>query len=350
MHSSPPPRDSGTDPHDARLTPLLEAATEGEVARAIEALLAGEVDRVARDVVRRELSHSPAGVAYIEDVVADVRLRLMRKLAGLPGTSGAEGAIQNLSAYVAVVAENACHAFLRVQYPERTRFRNRARYALSHHPDTALAPDEAGVWRCQCRRAVRTAPAAGATQALLDDPAGWLSRQRIDLNQPLPALLVAIVARCDRPVEFDRLVDALTAVLGIVDVPPRDRRDDAGPAREAADPSLNISGLLELRQSLASVWREIAQLPSRQRAALLLNLRDPEGGAVLHLLPGTGVVALGGVAAALEMSEGELAALWDRLPLDDLSIAAQLSLSRQQVINLRKAARARLARRLQGMK
>jgi DNA-directed RNA polymerase specialized sigma24 family protein len=349
MHSAPPPRPSGTDHHDDRLTPLLEASTEDEVARAIEALLAGDLEKVARDVVRRELSHSPAGVAYIEDVVADVRLRLVRKLASLPGTSGAEGAIQNLSAYVAVVAENACHAFLRVQYPERTRFRNRARYALSHHPDTTLTPDAGGVWRCQCRR-VRTAPTAGATQALLDDPAGWLSRQRIDLSQPLPALLVAIVTRCDRPVEFDRLVDALAVVLGIVDVPPRDRRDDTAPAREAVDPGLNISGVLELRQSLAGVWREIEQLPVRQRAALLLNLRGPEGGAVLHLLPGTGVVAMSGLASALELTDTELAALWNQLPLDDLSIAAQLGLSRQQVINLRKAARARLARRVQGMK
>jgi hypothetical protein len=40
-----------------------------------------------------------------------------------------------------------------------------------------------------------------------------------------------------------------------------------------------------------------------------------------------------------------LSALWDQLPLDDLSIAARLGVTRQQVINLRKAARARLARR-----
>jgi hypothetical protein len=34
------------------------------------------------------------------------------------------------------------------------------------------------------------------------------------------------------------------------------------------------------------------------------------------------------------------------LPLDDLELAAHLAVTRQQIINLRKAARARLARRL----
>jgi hypothetical protein len=41
-----------------------------------------------------------------------------------------------------------------------------------------------------------------------------------------------------------------------------------------------------------------------------------------------------------------LRTLLTRLPLDDLTIAARLGLTRQQVINLRKSARLRLARRL----
>jgi hypothetical protein len=38
--------------------------------------------------------------------------------------------------------------------------------------------------------------------------------------------------------------------------------------------------------------------------------------------------------------------LWKELPLDDLTIAGRLGATRQQVINLRKSARARLVRRL----
>ena len=46
------------------------------------------------------------------------------------------------------------------------------------------------------------------------------------------------------------------------------------------------------------------------------------------------------------MPAPELAALWPDLPLEDAAIAERLGLTRQQVINLRKSARARLGRRM----
>jgi hypothetical protein len=44
----------------------------------------------------------------------------------------------------------------------------------------------------------------------------------------------------------------------------------------------------------------------------------------------------------------EFAAMWNRLPLDDLTIAERLGVNRQRVINLRKSARERLTRRMGG--
>ena len=52
------------------------------------------------------------------------------------------------------------------------------------------------------------------------------------------------------------------------------------------------------------------------------------------------------IAKALEMADEDFARLWQRLPLDDASIAELLNITRQQVINLRKCARERLARRM----
>src|SRR5581483_8319845 len=89
---------------------------------------------------------------------------------------------------------------------------------------------------------------------------------------------------------------------------------------------------------------EICQLPAGQRKALLLNLRLPEGSAV-ELLEDLGVADVHSLAATLEMAPAELAELWGRLPLDDLEIAARMGIGRQQVINLRSAARQRLRRR-----
>ena len=103
---------------------------------------------------------------------------------------------------------------------------------------------------------------------------------------------------------------------------------------------------LEQREFLRELWAEVLQLPVRQRYALLLNLRSADGAGCIALLPLTGVATLRQIAAALELPDKELAALWGRLPLEDAALAEYLALTRQQVINLRKAARARLARRL----
>ncbi len=101
-------------------------------------------------------------------------------------------------------------------------------------------------------------------------------------------------------------------------------------------------------ERLRRLWRELLQLPVRQRAALLLNLRDAEGHGMIATLPLTGVATMREIAAALEMPAVEFAALWRDLPLEDRRIAELLAITRQQVINLRKCARERLARRLRG--
>jgi len=330
---------------DPLLIPFLDAATDHDATEPLALLLAA-AEPVIREAVRRELARSLAGAGQVDDVASEVRLRMVRKLWALRRDEAAP--IDNWLAYVARAAEYGCYAFLREQFPERTRFRNRLRYAVAHHASTTLARDEQGVWRCQTSRAVRRAAATGSTEAFVNDPRGWLSAQRIDLSAALPAVLDQMLAAFDRPIELDRLVDAMAGVLGIADARPPRRRGDADKAPPIVDPSPGAADVLEHREALLRTWNEIVDLPLRQRAALLLNLRDPDGGAILHLLPSTGVVTSASIASALDLDEAALAALWDRLPLDDLSIASQLNLTRQQVINLRKSARARLGRRLRG--
>ena len=107
------------------------------------------------------------------------------------------------------------------------------------------------------------------------------------------------------------------------------------------------SGLIA-REDVEALWDEVKELPPNQRAALLLNLRDSEGNNALALLVLTRIATFDALAASLGMTPERLAELWSALPLDDRTIASMLGLTRQQVINLRKAARARLARRTSG--
>jgi hypothetical protein len=338
---------------DPQLKPFLDAKTGADAASALDRLLSGPLSAVIIETVRRELAGSFKGAEHVDDIAADVRLRILRKLMWLRDDErarAADSAIANIAGYASVAAERACYAFLRRQFPERTRFRNRVRYVLSRHPQIAFEAGADAVWRASTRAAVRAAAAPGASVAFLEDPGGWLHRAGIDQSQPLPSLVPAVLIRLDRPIEFDRLVNALAATLGIAEAGVSRGADRDDVRDEPADPAPAIADVLEQRESLERTWREIAELPPRQRAALLLNLRDPDGGAVLQMLPATGVVSAASIAAALDISPAELAALWPRLPLDDLAIAEQLGLTRQQVINLRKSARARLARRLREMR
>lgn len=339
-----------TRPHtdDPRLRPFLDARTEESASAALDSLLHGEPDRVVRDSVRRALGESGIDASHLEDIASQVRLGLVRRL--WSRRNGGGEPIENFLGYAVGVAENECYGFLRRRYPERTRFRNRVRYATSHHPGTMLEKDARGVWQCRTRRTGGRTPQPGATRAFLDDPHGWVSATQLETTLPLPALIDALLARLDRQLELDRLVEALATILGIVDTHRLIRR--AAPAEEGEeeipDPAPGIGDLLQQRESLERVWSEIVELPPRQRAALLLNLRDPDGGGILQMLPATGAATAAAIAAALGMETAELETLWGTLPLDDLSIAVRLGLTRQQIINLRKAARARLARRLGG--
>ena len=112
------------------------------------------------------------------------------------------------------------------------------------------------------------------------------------------------------------------------------------------DPRVDIASQLECRIYLEELWKEITQLPPPQRVALLLNLRDAQGRDALQLFPLTGIAGIREIAGTIGMPAEKLALLWNDLPLDDKRIAELLEISRQQVINLRKSGRERLARRM----
>jgi hypothetical protein len=77
-----------------------------------------------------------------------------------------------------------------------------------------------------------------------------------------------------------------------------------------------------------------------------LNLRDHIGDSALRFLPAMGIASIRQIAAAIGMPPEALAAIWRQLPLNDRQVAETLSLTRQQIVNLRKSARDRLIRRM----
>lgn len=306
-------------------------------------MLDRETDDTIRSVVTGRLGRSRRTAGFIDDVIAETHLRLLRRLEA--ARTGDDDPVAHLPSYARTIAANACHELLRREFPDRARLRNKIRYVLTHHPGLSLTETAPGLWHSQAVRLRRPA-AAGSTRQLVDSPHTFASTRRIDTRAPLGSLLPALLEACEAPVELDELVDAVALLLGVSDaqaIPPS-RRDD-GAQIEIPDPAPTVLTQMEQREVLRAVWTELCALPHRQRSALLLNLRDADGSAMLQTLPATGVVTREGIAKALGLSDAELTQLWPDLPLDDLAIAARLGISRQQVINLRKSGRARLARR-----
>jgi DNA-directed RNA polymerase specialized sigma24 family protein len=327
---------------DPSLRGLVEAKDEAEAERWLAALLQVQAAPLVRKIVARKRgAGGPESASEdIEDIVADTLLALLARLQSLRADP-ASHSIESFADYTAVVAHNAFAQYLRRRYPRRSRLKQQLRYVFTREGRFALwqTPDGLACGLAAWRPARAHPSASEKLDRVIADPERWLRWTRRGRMSPsdLAALLGAIFQAIDGPVELDRLVGAIGP---LVPEPMESDLVSPGPDHPAADVAL------DQRRMMERLWLEIGARPVRQRVALLLSLRDAGGGSLLWVFPLTGAASIRQIAGVLAIPDLELATLWNRLPLDDLSIAARLGATRQQVINLRGAARKRLANRL----
>jgi DNA-directed RNA polymerase specialized sigma24 family protein len=347
---------------DALLMPYIHAVDEADSERLLSAIVATYVEPVIKQVIgakmrvrfdrRGRASHNPDA----EDLYNDTLVQLLTRLKECK-TNPVGNAIGNLRGYVAVISHHTCYEYLRLKYPQRYNLKNKLRYFLTHQSGLTMWENESGdilsgfaAWRDRTGARTRSKQLL----RLSDDPRTTLqsAAPRGDFHRAnLSDLVPAVFNYTNHPIELDDLVTIIARLKGIKEwtAQPASRDEDADPFACVAEPCADAAVEVDQRLFLKWLWEEICQLPARQRIALLLNLRDEQGGGVAALLPVTGVATIRQIAAALEMEAEEFAGLWSRLPLDDASIAGLLGLARQQVINLRKCARERLARRMKSV-
>ncbi|HYO76074.1 MAG TPA: hypothetical protein VE010_06385 [Thermoanaerobaculia bacterium] len=309
------------------LRPLLYGG-EAEAERVIDTLLARfaspVVERVLGGMARRVSGESSDAAAEIR---SEIMLRLIERLKAFR-RDPEERPIVRFQDYVAVVSRNAVDAHLRAAFPLRARLKGRIRYLLTTSRTFDVWTGDHGVVAAGLKE-WRDQPLVTVV------PAREPSRAPELVSRPLQEIVEAILGRLHGPVALDQLVDVVAEVTGELEERPAPR--DVLPSHDDT---------IEANDLLRHLWTEIAALPVKQRAALLLNLRGVNGEPVVHFLPVTRVATVRQIAAAVEMDPLVFAELWDELPLDDLRLAELLDTTRQQVINLRKSARARLGRRM----
>lgn len=351
---------------DAALRPWVEARNEPQQSHLLEVLLSEQIEPLIREIVGYQFRvffdamgrSSQQGES--EDVCSEVRLHLLTRLRDLQ-TDPTTQSIRNLRSYVAVTAYRACYEYLRRKYPKRYSLKHKLRFLLSQHPDFALWQQGRGLWLAGLAGwggrpmtvAARTHP---RLNHLFSAPAEFAQQHRLLAKTTASALspmLHAIFNQLQQPLELDDLVSAVAALCEIKDQTAQAETEPTNTAawlEQLPDPGPDLSETLAQRSYLARLWEEVRQMSPRHCVALLLNMRDERGGSATELLVFTGVATFAQLAEALAFSETELAEIWPQLPLDDLTIAARLDLTRQQVINLRRSARERLWRRLNGLK
>ena len=129
----------------------------------------------------------------------------------------------------------------------------------------------------------------------------------------------------------------------------------------------------DARAGLAQIWSEMERLPPLQRFAYLLNFTDGK----IEWFWFYGIASVRQIGKTLQLTneqfnrawvllewneeqrerarsltnyDEKFALLWQQLPLNDLTIAALLETTQQNVIHLRQAAGQRLRRKMQSAK
>lgn len=309
---------------DPRLQALLRAE-DGTIDHEIETVIVEAWPVIDAILSRYRRSESLLPREDAEDIRATIHLRLLEKLRALRAGTGEP--ILNLRSYVATLTYNAVNDFMRSQFPERARLKKRVRYALTADARLAMWHTANGLTAGLAEWAGRTdVSSIVSTMVVMDAAPSNIARAIVEFLQA-----------AQQPVLVDHMVDALHEHW---------RNGPSMPDAEAAAIQESPALQLEDRDFVRVLWEEIRQLRPGQRKALLLNLRYGGDLDVITVLVMSGIAGFSDLAEALEMTYSELMNVWTDLPLDDAHIAEMLRLTRQQVINLRKAARDRLSRRM----
>ncbi|QQS46582.1 MAG: hypothetical protein IPM66_22230 [Acidobacteriota bacterium] len=338
---------------DPLLEPLLQPGDDDRADDLLSQLITTHAEPVIRAVIRSKLHlNSHQGQADSNDLRQEAVTQLIAAIRQFRERPDLRP-ISDLRGLAAVIAHRACSGWMRRRFPQRHSFKNRLYYLLTRQRGFAL-------WRNRNNRMVagfaawrdREDAVTGEQLAGMSNDERLAARIRsldIGRRSEWSDALAEILDYLGGPVDFEAFVGTLAAFLQIEDQPVEstDQIEDPG-GFLIADRQPDASLQVEKRIFLERLWEEVRLLPPNQRAALLLNLKDPEGKGCIALLPAIGIATFRQLAEVLGMGAERLAEIWNDLPLEDEKIAGLLQLTRQQIINARKSARERLARRLKG--
>jgi hypothetical protein len=343
---------------DVLLLPFLSAQQDSSAEELLAELIREHADPVINRIIKTKLRvslHHDQGSKENQDaleIASNLRANVIAELRELQNGS-ATRLIASFPDYVAIKTFSACADYFREKNPQRFRLKNLLRRHLKQDPRFDLWKGDDQRWYAGLSSWRKTTVDKDApfTNSLNPDQAApgsvWPALSLTLTSSSAEQLLMEIFEKSGQAVEFNSVVAIVAEAWAVRDLPD-ESIENCGDrvSSELVDAAPRIDLALEQRLYLARLWHEVCQLPVLQRTALLLNLRDAQGGSVICFIPFLGIAVRAEIAGILAMPAEQFDSLWNDLPLDDAAIGEMLRLTRQQVINLRKTARERLARRM----
>ena len=136
-------------------------------------------------------------------------------------------------------------------------------------------------------------------------------------------------------------------LLDVRDQPPQSLDEEGALAESLMDSSFRCDSRMGLRELLRLLWAAVRGLPPKQRESFSLSFADDAGDDLFTLLLDAEVATLTEIADAFNRSLEDLMLLWQRMPMDNATVAHELNATRQQVNKWRFRALRQLEKELQ---
>src|SRR5215467_3523754 len=249
---------------DPLLEPLLILTDDDGVGDLLSQLITLHAEPIIKEVIRHKLHLNPrrgSRQADASDIKQEAIMELVAALQQLreqPDTRP----VGNLRGLAAVIAHRACSQWMRRQSPERHAFKRRLYYLLTRQRGFAIWRNKinkmvAGFAVWQGREGAET---DGRLEQLPNEEtlADQIRLLKSDGRKDWGAALAAVFNYLGGPIEFDKLVAALAAMLRIADRPIEfidqiDGSDNFNVSDRKPDVALQV----EQRIFLQRLWEEV---------------------------------------------------------------------------------------------
>jgi len=341
---------------DNLLLPYLHATNESERQQHLDDLLVVYAAPVVRQILRLKLGvrvNTLGANPYNQDA-EDLYQETLAKIVVFLRTlhTAAKTEVENFEQYVARVATNACHDYVRARSPARTCLKYSLRELLSRRSEFALWKFDEGFL---CGLAVwgeDLEPISSQRLVEIEDELHIFRTTRFgreDIGQvPLAKVVAELLQWAKGPMDLDALVNITALLLEVRDRPAESLDDEAKGYLEArvTDTTLISNPRLDSDELLRSLWRAAERLPEKQRDVFCFGFEHDNGEDLFTLLFEANLASPMQLAHQFGRSLEDLMRVWSELPMDIPAIGAEMTATRSQVSKWRFYALQRLEKEL----